>query len=299
MTERNVESSPVGIAIEGDAPAARPARPSIAERAADPAALDGTLVLELGYRGAGFAGFAAQPGQRTVAGEVTRALETILRRPVDLTCAGRTDAGVHALAQYVSAPVTASELARPGRGLLRGLAALTPDDVSPRLLLKAPAGFSVRFDANARSYRYRISAGEARPVLAWDHAWWLRSSLDVDAMRAGAAHLIGEHDFKSFCKAVSAEGKPTHRCVMALDVSEQFECGERIVCIDVTGNAFLHSMVRTIAGTLVEVGRGHRDPDWVADVLAACDRKAAGPCAPAKGLTFVGVDYPTSLLVPW
>ena len=131
------------------------------------------------------------------------------------------------------------------------------------------------------------------------HAWWLRSRLDVDAMRSGAARLLGEHDFKSFCKATSAEGKPTHRCIMALDVREQDECGEHVTCIDVTGNAFLHSMVRTIAGTLVEVGRGHRDPSWVADVLAARDRKAAGPCAPAKGLTFAGVDYPPNLLSPW
>ena len=262
-------------------------------------ALDGTLVLELGYRGADFSGFAAQPGQRTVAGEVIRALETLLRRPVELTCAGRTDAGVHALSQYVSVAVTAEELAMSNRRLMRGLVALTPDDVSPRRLYKAAPGFSARFDARARSYRYRIVTGEARPVLAWDHAWWVKTPLDAELMRRGAAHLIGEHDFKSFCKAISAEGKPTHRCVMRLGVTETEECGESVTCIDVVGNAFLHSMVRTIAGTLVEVGRGHRDPSWVGDVLAACDRRAAGPCAPAKGLTFVGVDYPKAALVPW
>lgn len=276
-----------------------PARPSIEERAADPASLDGTLVLSLGYRGADFSGFAAQPGRRTVAGEVTRALETLLRREVALTCAGRTDAGVHALAQYVSVPLTSAELALPARRLMHGLEALTPDDVSPARLYRAPVGFSARFDATARSYRYRIAAGEGRPVLAWPHAWWLRAPLDVSAMDGAARVLEGEHDFKSFCKATSAEGKPTHRCIMALDVREQDECGEHVTCIDVTGNAFLHSMVRTIAGTLVEVGRGHRDPSWVADVLAARDRKAAGPCAPAKGLTFVGVDYPPNLLSPW
>ena len=276
-----------------------PHRPTLEERAADPTALDGTLVLELGYRGAEFSGFAAQPGRRTVAGEVTRALETLLRRPVELTCAGRTDAGVHALAQYVSVPVSQAELALPRRRLMHGLAALTPDDISPRELSHAPRGFSARFDARARAYRYRICAGEARPVLAWDHAWWLRERLDVDAMRTGAAYLVGEHDFKSFCKAVSAEGKPTQRYVARVDVAEEVECGERVVCIDVVGNAFLHSMVRTIAGTLAEVGRGHRDPAWVGEALAACDRKAAGPCAPAKGLTFVGVDYPKGLLMPW
>lgn len=276
-----------------------PERPSIEERAADPSTLDATLVLKLGYRGADFCGFAAQPGRRTVAGEVVRSLETLLRREVDLTCAGRTDAGVHAIAQYVSVPVTADELALPVRRLMHGLSALLPDDISPAMLYHAPKGFSARFDARSRSYRYRIVAGEARPVLAWDHAWWLRSDLGVAAMGEAASALVGEHDFKSFCKATSAEGKPTHRCVMRCDVSEQAECGERVICIDVVGNAFLHSMVRTIAGTLVEVGRGHRSPAWVGEALAACDRKAAGPCAPAKGLTFVGVDYPQELLAPW
>lgn len=276
-----------------------PERPSIEERAADPSTLDATLVLKLGYRGADFCGFAAQPGRRTVAGEVVRSLETLLRREVDLTCAGRTDAGVHAIAQYVSVPVTADELALPVRRLMHGLSALLPDDISPAVLYHAPKGFSARFDARSRSYRYRIVAGEARPVLAWDHAWWLRSDLDVAAMGEAASALVGEHDFKSFCKATSAEGKPTHRCVMRCDVSEQAECGERVICIDVVGNAFLHSMVRTIAGTLVEVGRGHRSPAWAGEALAACDRKAAGPCAPAKGLTFVGVDYPQELLAPW
>ncbi len=279
--------------------ALRAQRPSIAERACDPAALDGTLVLRLGYRGAGFAGFAAQPAQRTVAGELTRSFETLLRRPVELTCAGRTDAGVHALAQYVSLPVSAAELGLPGRRLMHGLSALLPDDISPVALYVAPKGFSARFDARSRSYRYRIVSGEVRPVLAWDHSWWLRSPLDAEAMDAAAACLVGEHDFKSFCKATSAEGKPTHRCVMSLGVSRERECGEDVVCVDVVGNAFLHSMVRTITGTLVEVGRGHRDAAWVAQALAACDRKAAGPCAPAKGLTFAGVDYPQDLLTPW
>ena len=276
-----------------------PHRPSLEERALEEGVLDGTLVLKLGYRGAGYAGFAAQPTQRTVAGEVTRALEILLRREVDLTCAGRTDAGVHAIAQYVSVPVTAEELALPSRRLMHGLGALLPDDIAPQALYQAPAGFSARFDATSRSYRYRIVDGPARPVLAWDHAWWLKSTLDEEAMNEAAQALVGEHDFKSFCKATSAEGKPTHRYVSRVDVAREVECGESVVCVDVVGNAFLHSMVRTITGTLVEVGRGHRDALWVAEALSACDRKAAGPCAPAKGLTFVGVDYPQNLLTPW
>lgn len=259
----------------------------------------GTLVIRIGYRGAGFAGFAEQPSVRTVAGELRRALETALRRPCELTCAGRTDAGVHAIAQYVSVPVTEAELGLPGERLMRSLVALTPDDLSVQAILRAPAGFSARFDAISRSYRYRIAASQARPILAWEHSWWYRGALDVDAMAEAARPLLGEHDFKSFCKASSAEGKPTSRYVGALDVSRVREAGEELVAIDVTGNAFLHNMVRTIAGSLVEVGRGHRAPGWIEGVLAARDRAAAGPCAPAKGLTFVGVAYPEGVLEPW
>lgn len=260
---------------------------------------DATMVIELGYRGADFAGFAEQPSERTVAGELRRALETMLRRPVELTCAGRTDAGVHALCQYVSLPVSVDELDLPARRLLRALVALTPDDLSIRGIQRAPEGFSARFDALSRSYRYRIAAGEARPVLAWDHAWWHKGALDVEAMNAAAQALVGEHDFKSFCKATSAVGRPTCRRVEGLTVSSVCEAGERLVAIDVTGNAFLHNMVRTIAGTLVEVGRGHRPAAWVSEVLGACERTAAGPCAPAKGLTFVGVAYPERMLESW
>lgn len=265
------------------------------------------LVLKVAYDGTEFSGFAAQERQthvRTVAGELARALGTLLRREVDLTCAGRTDAGVHARAQHVSVPMTPEESASlSGERLLRSLGAVLPGDVRVGAVYRADAGFSARFDARARRYRYRIVAGPVGALFNARWSWWLRcrsaSDLDVAAMDEAARCLVGEHDFKSFCKATSAEGKPTHRCVMRCDVSEEWECGERVVCIDVVGNAFLHSMVRTMAGTLVEVGRGHRGAAWVADALAACDRKAAGPCAPAKGLTFVGVDYPQELLVPW
>ena len=122
----------------------------------------GTLVLRLGYRGAGFAGFAEQPGQRTVAGELRRALQTVLRRPVELECAGRTDAGVSALAQFLSLPLEPGEELLEGRRLHASLVALTPDDISIAGIYRAEAGFSARFDARGRSYRYRICPGPAR-----------------------------------------------------------------------------------------------------------------------------------------
>lgn len=265
----------------------------------------GTLVVCVGYRGEGFSGFAEQPGQRTVAGELRHALQTALRRPVELACAGRTDAGVSALAQYVSVPLAPGEDGLAGRRLWSSLVALTPDDISVRGLYRAAPRFSARFDATARSYRYRIACGPARPVMAWDHAWWLRSSaLDVDAMNRAARPLLGEHDFASFCKASSAQllrqdGRSTSRFLSRVEVSRVAEAGEDLVAVDVEGNAFLHNMVRAITGTLVEVGRGHRDPAWVSSALEARDRRAAGPTAPARGLTFESVSYPQGALVPW
>lgn len=262
------------------------------------------LVLKVGYRGARFSGYAEQEGRRTVGGELRRALETLLRRSCELTCAGRTDAGVSALGQYVSLPLEAGELdSREPRRLWRSLMAITPEDVSIRGLYTAPAGFSARFDAQGRSYRYYIACGNAQPVLAWDWAWWLRSELDVEAMHEAAQALVGEHDFASFCKVSSAQmlveqGRSTNRFVRHVRVHRVQEAGEDLVAIDVEGNAFLHNMVRIMVGTLAEVGRGNRPKDWVSTALLACDRRAAGPTAPAKGLVFLQVRYPDGMLKP-
>lgn len=261
------------------------------------------MVVKLGYRGEAYAGFAEQkdPAIRTVAGELRRALELILHREVTLACAGRTDAGVHALAQYVSLPVSAGECALEGRRVIHALAGITPDDISIRGLFRADASFSARFDALRRRYRYRIVLGEAGPVLMRGSVWWLKSvgELDVEAMHRAAQLLLGEHDFKSFCKASSAEGIPTMRRLEQLDVARIEEAGEELIAFDVGANAFLHNMVRTLAGTLVEVGRGAHEPAWVLRVLEARDRRAAGQNAPAEGLTLCHVEYPPGALRAW
>lgn len=265
-----------------------------------------TLVVRVGYRGAGFSGYAEQPGQRTVAGELRQALECALRREVQMEVAGRTDAGVHALGQFVSVPLRGEEPRLEGRRLAASLVALTPDDLSIVALYQAQPGFSARFDALRRHYRYRIACGQPRPVMGWDHCWWLRGvdGLDLDAMNEGASRLLGEHDFRSFCKASSAQlleadGRSTCRRLDELRVSRVVEAGEELVAVDVTGNAFLHNMVRAITGSLVEIGRGHRDADWLEAALEARSRAAAGPTAPAQGLCFEGVDYPSSSLARW
>lgn len=250
------------------------------------------LALGVSYKGTAFAGFARQPGQLTVQGELEHALGIIFRHPVETVCAGRTDAGVHALGQVVSFSVFAEEWeGRTCDKLRASVDALTHGDIAIRWAEERDAEFSARFSAQAREYRYYICTDKAAPLVMRDFSWHLGKPLDLEAMRAGAAYLIGEHDFKSFCLSASAEGKPTHRNVMRIDIEQSSILGSEMVIITVEGNAFLHSMVRTIVGTLVLVGRDKREPGWVQEVLAACDRSAAGENAPAQGLVFWHVTY--------
>lgn len=251
-----------------------------------------TLSLTVSYNGAPFSGFARQPGQLTVQGELEQALSLIFRRPMEVVCSGRTDAGVHALGQVVSFDVTNDEL--EGRNLYslrRSLNALTHEDITVREVEERQPGFSARFDAQWREYHYHVCLDEVPPLFMRDFSWYVHGQLDIDAMREAAAYLVGEHDFKSFCMAASAVGKPTCRNVHEISLSREMIMGEDILTIKVVGNAFLHSMVRTIVGTLVMVGRGQRKPEWVREVLEARNRTAAGENAPAAGLVFWRVQY--------
>lgn len=251
-----------------------------------------TLSLTVSYNGAPFSGFARQPGQLTVQGELEQALSLVFRRPMEVVCSGRTDAGVHALGQVVSFDVTNDEL--EGRNLYslrRSLNALTHEDITVREVEERQPGFSARFDARWREYHYHVCLDEVPPLFMRDFSWYVHGQLDIDAMREAAAYLVGEHDFKSFCMAASAVGKPTCRNVHEISLSREMIMGEGILTIKVVGNAFLHSMVRTIVGTLVMVGRGQRKPEWVREVLEARNRTAAGENAPAAGLVFWRVQY--------
>ena len=251
-----------------------------------------TLSLGVAYNGAPFSGFARQPGQLTVQGEIEHALELLFRRPVETVCAGRTDAGVHARGQVVSFDVAPDELAgRTFASFTRSLNALTHEGIAIRSVDERPTGFSARFDATEREYRYFICVEPTPPIFLRDFSWHIPKALDVEAMEDASRFLIGEHDFKSFCMAVSAVGKPTCRNVHDISFIETDVMGERALVITVKGNAFLHSMVRTIVGTLVMVGRGQRAPKWVGEVLEARDRRAAGENAPAQGLVFWDVSY--------
>jgi len=250
----------------------------------------GTTVLTLSYDGSGFAGFARQPGLSTVQGEIESALRTCVRREIETVGAGRTDAGVHALGQVMSFAADAGDPAEPQ--LLRSLNALTPSGIVVTGVRRASGEFSARHSAVAREYRYRIVPGPVPPLFIAPYAWSVPHALDLHAMREAAGHLIGEHDFKSFCVTESARGKRTNRRLDMLEIGPEMVLGEHAITVRVIGNAFLHSMVRTIVGSLVEVGSGRQEPGWMATSLAACDRAAAGPTAPPHGLTLWHVSYP-------
>ncbi|PKQ09992.1 MAG: tRNA pseudouridine(38-40) synthase TruA [Actinobacteria bacterium HGW-Actinobacteria-9] len=249
----------------------------------------GTIALTVSYDGAPFAGFARQPGLETVQGRLENALQTALRREVVTVGAGRTDSGVHALGQVVSFDAAGDEPELAA--LQRSLNALAGPGIVITEMRRMPAGFSARFDALSREYRYRIVPGPIPPVFLAPYCWPVRHTLDLAAMRAAGALLIGERDFKSFCVAASAEGKSTTRALELLSVTPENVLGEHCIEIRLVANAFLHSMVRVIVGSLVEVGSGRRDIAWMGEALEALDRAAAGPTAPPEGLTLWHVNY--------
>jgi tRNA pseudouridine38-40 synthase len=249
-----------------------------------------TTVLTIGYEGSAFHGFARQDGPDTVQGTLEHALSVALRRPVKTVGAGRTDTGVHAREQVMSFESAAGDV--DGPTLMRSLNALAGPHIVVRSVRTARDGFSARHDALSREYRFLLVRGAVPPLALRGRSWWVKGALDLDAMRSAAAELLGEHDFKSFCVGESAEGKRTVRDISALEIDEIVELGEPCIRIRIIGRSFLHSMVRIIVGTLVEVGKGRRSPEWVGAALAACDRAAAGPTAPPEGLTLWSVEYP-------
>jgi tRNA pseudouridine38-40 synthase len=236
------------------------------------------------YDGTAFFGFQVQAQGRTVACELEAALSRLFEETVKISGAGRTDTGVHASGQVVSF-ITARSF--PFERLAIALNSSLPHDVSVRDAAIAHEGFSARFSARERTYVYAILNRQDRSSLLAHRAYHVyRRELDLDAMRAGAAHLVGEHDFRSFC-GVLPESGVTRREVRAFEITRRGD----LVRIEIRADGFLHRMVRTIVGTLVECGLERRDPASLAEVLAACDRRAAGLTAPAHGLYLAGVRY--------
>jgi tRNA pseudouridine38-40 synthase len=254
------------------------------------------LCLVVAYDGAGFRGFAAQPGQRTVGGELTRALSTVLRQPVALTCAGRTDAGVHAVGQVVHVDVTGPV---DCAGVAKAVNTMLGPAVAVRSASVAPAGFDARRSALARSYRYLVLRSDGPHPLLAPLSWHVRDTLDLRAMAAGADALLGEHDFRAFCRRApgTAPGEPIPRRVLDARWHELswpaggLTASDRLLGFDIVARSFCHQMVRSIVGTLVDVGRGRRRASDVNWLLGMGDRSQGTTLAPPHGLSLQSVDY--------
>jgi tRNA pseudouridine38-40 synthase len=242
-----------------------------------------TIKMTLAYVGTPFAGWQIQPGQPTVQGVIEGVLSRMLDEPARLAGAGRTDAGVHALGQVAS---FTTGRAIPVEGLRRGLNARLPETIRVLAAEEAPPGFHARSDARAKDYCYRMSRAEVVLPFAAPFVTPIRGRLDVGAMREAARRFEGRHDFTSFCPA-DCELEDRRRTVQSSSLEE---AGDEIV-YEVRGEGFLRHMVRTIAGTLIEVGRGRIRPRDIDAILAVRDRRRAGPCAAARGLVLVRVLY--------
>ncbi|NCT89659.1 tRNA pseudouridine(38-40) synthase TruA [Cellulomonas sp. APG4] len=257
--------------------------------------------LDLAYDGTHFAGWATQPGLRTVQGTLETALGTVLRTPPPrLTVAGRTDAGVHARGQVAHVDVGPDTWAavrgrlelEPGPALVRRLTGVLPPDVVVHRAAPAPAGFDARFSALARRYDYRLAdRPECVDPLRRASVVQHRRPLDVAAMASAARRLVGRHDFAAFCRP--RPGATTIRTLERLDVERPSEGPDvGLVVATVAADAFCHSMVRALMGALLAVGEGRRESSWVAGLLELRRREAAAPTAPAHGLTLEEVTYP-------
>ena len=248
------------------------------------------IALGIEYDGSRFLGWQTQPGGGTVQDALEPALAGIAGAPVVVTCAGRTDRGVHALGQVVHFE-TAAE--RPDSAWVRGVNAMLPESLAVLWAQRVAEDFHARYSARARTYRYVLLNRPVRPAIAARHAGWFHQPLDLDAMSAAAACLVGEHDFSAF-RAADCQAKSPVRTLHSLQVERE---GERIDFV-VRANAFLHHMVRNLVGTLVYVGKGKHAPQWARAVLESRSRALAAPTFAAEGLYLEHVEYEAHWRLP-
>jgi tRNA pseudouridine38-40 synthase len=244
--------------------------------------------LDVAYDGTGFAGWAAQPDQRTVAGVLLEALTRLFGAPTGLTVAGRTDAGVHATGQVCHVDVPSESWDRLSESVPRRLAGLLPGDVRVSAAIRVPVEFDARFSALGRRYRYRVAdtAWGVPPLRRHDTlAWpWL---LDVARMSQAGQGLLGEHDFAAYCRR-----KEYGTTIRELRRFDWHRDAEGIVVAEVEADAFCQSMVRSLVGALLPVGDGRRPVEWPVSLLSRRQRASEVSVVPAYGLTLTGVDYP-------
>ncbi|HWJ63872.1 MAG TPA: tRNA pseudouridine(38-40) synthase TruA [Acidimicrobiales bacterium] len=246
--------------------------------------------MVVAYDGAPFSGFARNEGVRTVAGDLTQAITTVLGEPVELTCAGRTDKGVHARAQVVTfdAPVGSVDAARLTKSLNKlcgpaiavwGVEAVEPD-------------FDARFSAVARRYRYRVHNSPTPDPFSANAAWHVDTPLQLPAMVLACDAVIGEHDFACFCRRPKRRDGEEASLVRRVTEAEWFDDGDGQLRFEIEASSFCHQMVRSVVGTLVDVGRGRKRPGDVLGIIRSGDRDRAGDLAPPHGLTLWTVRYP-------
>lgn len=248
------------------------------------------FALGVEYDGRELHGFETQPNGRTVQACLERALSKVADHPVRTICAGRTDAGVHALGQVVHFE---SQAERPLNAWIFGVNTHLPADVCVNWSRRVPDEFHARFSATARRYRYLILNRGTRPAALRGRVSWEYRPLEVERMQAAAGFLLGEHDFSSF-RAAGCQSRSAVRRIHRLEVTRRGP----YVFIDVSANAFLLHMVRNIAGVLMDIGAGKTRVDWAHEVLQAKDRRRGGVTAPPDGLYLLQVDYPAQYRLP-
>jgi tRNA pseudouridine38-40 synthase len=248
------------------------------------------IALGIEYDGTGFLGWQRLGHGRTLQAEVEAAVSFVADHPVQVTCAGRTDAGVHARCQVVHFDTQA---VRQPRAWALGITSRLPEAVAVIWAREVAMDFHARFRAIRRAYRYRILNRPVRPALDARFAAWERLPLDAPRMHEAAQALVGEHDFSAF-RSLACQARHPLRTVYRLEVRRE---GEQVV-VEIEANAFLHHMVRNIVGSLLPIGRGERPASWLAELLTRRDRSLSGPTAEARGLTFLGPRYPAGSGLP-
>jgi len=248
------------------------------------------IALGIEYDGSRFLGWQTQPGGGTVQDALESALTGIADAPVSVTCAGRTDRGVHARAQVVHFDTDAE---RPDSAWVRGVNAMLPEAVAVLWSQRVPPDFHARYAARSRTYRYVLLNRATRPALAARYAGWHHAPLDLDAMREAAALLLGEHDFSAF-RAAECQAKSPVRTLHSIGIEGQ---GERIDFV-LRANAWLQHMVRNIVGTLVYVGKGRHPPHWAKQLLESRQRALAAPTFGSEGLYLEAVEYEPRWNIP-
>lgn len=249
------------------------------------------IALVVEYQGNEYQGFQRQiSAKKTVQGELEKALSNVANEAITLGCAGRTDAGVHATQQVVHFDTLAVRSLKAWR---EGINTKLPDSIRVQWAGPVSPLFHSRFSARGRTYRYALCPSEVRPALMRDNVSWTKYKLDMNLMQSGADYLVGEHDFTSFRAKLCQAATPVRHIRHIRFV----QCGTFIV-MEIKATAFLYNMVRNIVGSLMDVGRGSKPPEWIAQVLAEKSRSAAGTTAKPTGLYFVGVDYPDFPEIP-